>query len=205
MASVFAVGIPCSAQLGVNITTHFLALVLVATLKLVACSLTTKRLDFINFRNFHEPFLLGTRVVNSITWIVSLFFATFAFLVDFNLAWWAISSMALFLTLVNSTRKEPLAFGIASGDRVQTSMALASIQKRFYGLVARGAVFNTLGVIRARATLTRVARSFTGVVAAIKGLPTDFVARVLRGATNSFYRIFATEACYNLLLSTGCT
>ena len=131
--------------------------------------------------------------------------ATFAFLVDFLFAWCAITSVTFLLTLVDSARKEPFTWFIASWDWVCAGLALTSIYKLFYGAVAGGAVLNALRVAWARTTIARVARSFTGVVATIKGLPADFIARVLSCSTYSFNRVLTAEASYSLNFSTGCT
>lgn len=200
LASMFAVWITRPAEFSVNVTTNFLALMLVAAFDLIAWPLALERLNLVDLSGVHEPLFLNSWVIHLVAGVVSFLFSTPTLLIFFHLAWRALTCVAFLFTLVDSARQVSPAKIVTCGDRVGAGFALAAIQERFYSLVARGTILDALRVVGAGTTLALVANSLASVVTTIQKLSTNLVARMLLLSTYGFNRVFTTEASYDFLL-----
>lgn len=181
-------------------TAHFLALVLLADLELMAnffADEVSRRLEVFNRVKHALNYVVG--VVYDIARDLPLRLAATACLSYDLLAAHALVGMTCFATLVLPARQEALTLALAERDRVCAG-ATRSTDQRLDSVVAAWAVAEALRIARARLALTVVAPSLACVAAAVERTTASLLAPALASSARSLPLFLSTEATQSDLM-----
>jgi hypothetical protein len=119
-ASVFPVGITCSAEFSVRSAAYFGALVFFTRLILVANSIALQIVNFLYLLLSQKALSLGNRIRSLVAKHFLSKFTTRTLLFSWFIASHALAVMALFCALVFATRQEPFAESLACWNGIRT-------------------------------------------------------------------------------------